>query len=270
MSTAPTAQKHHISLSGKPVPCGADERACPREHYASFQEAKTAQKLKVEVTAAAAEHEMKQSVAEHSDTFVHDEQYRNVKKMPALFVIDREAHVATTDINESAAWIFDEPARPTIKRDGTSVTVSEDGTIYARRMVRRGRKAPAGFIPAETDSYTGNTFGLEPVEQSGFAKMFKEASAGQTLAPGTYELCGPKINGNPESLTSHKLLSHGDDAAVEIPDMRTIPREEAFETLKGIFAGYKKRGIEGVVWWGADGKRTKLRVKDFFGDPQRK
>lgn len=270
MSIAPTEQKHHVSLSGKVVPCGADERGCPRVHYPSFQEAKAAQKLKAEVEAAVADQKMKQSIAEHADTFVHDEQYRNVKKMPALFVIDREAHIATTDINEPAAWIFDEPARATIKRDGTSVTVSEDGTIYARRMVRRGKKAPAGFIPAETDSYTGNTFGLEPVEQSGFAKMFKEASAGQTLTPGTYELCGPKINGNPEGLTSHKLLSHGDDAAVEIPDMRTVPREEAFEKLKSIFEDYKERGIEGVVWWGADGKRTKLRVKDFFGDPHRK
>ena len=51
--------------------------------------------------------------------------------------------------------------------------------------------------------------------------------------------------------------------------MTKVPREEAYETLKTIFADYKARGIEGVVWAGAGGKRTKLRVKDFFGDANR-
>ena len=205
-----------------------------------------------------------------TEAFVHDEQYRNIKKMPALFVIDRQAHVATTEINEKAAWIFEEPARATLKKDGTSVTVAEDGKIYARRMVKKGKKAPEGFIPAETDSFTGHTFGLEPVEQSGFAKMFKEAAEGKELKPGTYELCGPKINGNPEGLEKSELLAHGSEEATELPDMRSMPREEAYKRLETIFAGYKERGIEGVVWWGENGKRAKLRVKDFFGDPNRR
>jgi hypothetical protein len=106
--------------------------------------------------------------------FVHDEQYRNVKKMPALFVINRETHEATTAVNPAADWIFSEPSRPTYKKDGTSITVTEDGTIYARRAVKKGKNPPPGFIPAETDSFTGHTFGLEPIAQSGFSKMFKE------------------------------------------------------------------------------------------------
>lgn len=204
-----------------------------------------------------------------AEEFVHGEKFRNVKKMPALFEIDRLAHKATTVINEKAAWIFNEPARATIKRDGTSITVNEDGTVFARRAVKKGKTAPNGFIPAETDSFTGSTFGLEPVTQSGFHKMFQQASQGRFLPPGTYELCGPKINGNPESLSEPVLFSHGSDDAIEIPDMSTMPREEAYETLKTIFADYKARGIEGVVWAGANGKRTKLRVKDFFGDENR-
>jgi hypothetical protein len=207
--------------------------------------------------------------AEAASEFIHNAKFRNVKKMPALFVIDRVAHQATTDINENAAWIFSEPSHATIKRDGTSITVTDDGKIFARRAVKKGKTAPPGFVPAETDSYTGHTFGVEPVGQSGYAKMFTEAAEGVTLQPGTYELCGPKINGNPENLTEPKLLAHGSEEATEIPDMTTMPREEAYEKLKTIFADYKKRGIEGVVWWGSDGKRTKLRVKDFFGDPDR-
>lgn len=207
--------------------------------------------------------------SERNGDFIHDEKFRNVKKMPALFVIDRIKHQATTEINEAASWIFTEPSRATIKRDGTSITVTDDGQILARRSVRKGKKAPQGFILAEIDSFTGHSFGLEPMEQSGFAKMFAQASAGETLAPGTYELCGPKINGNPENLTEPKLLLHGSDEATEIPDMTKMDRNDAFETLKTIFLDYHERGIEGVVWWGSHGKRTKLRVKDFFGDPNR-
>ena len=261
--------KYHISLSGKPAECGATSRECPRKgttHYTTFEDAQEAATMLEEMQRAAAE--KKASTGEKA--FVHDEQYRNIKKMPALFVIDRQKHIATTELNEKASWIFEEPSRATIKRDGTSITVAEDGTIYARRMVKKGKKAPAGFIPAETDSYTGHTFGLEPVHQSGFAKNFAEAAEGRTLTPGTYELCGPKINGNPESLTSHQLMEHGGDEATEIPDMRTVDKAQAYKMLENVFSQYKSRGIEGVVWWGADGKRTKLRVKDFFGDPNRR
>lgn len=235
------------------------QEAIKNQDYAAFEQSK----------AIEAERASKVATPKEEAGFVHDGKYRNVKKMPALFVIDREAHLATTELNEKATWIFDEPSRATLKKDGTSVTVTEDGKIYARRSVKKGKKAPPGFILAEVDPYTGHSFGLEPVEQSGFAKMFTEAADGQKLEPGTYELCGPKINGNPESLTAPRLMSHGSEEATEIPDMRTMPKEQAFETLKGIFADYKSRGIEGVVWWGENGKRTKLRVYDFFGDPHR-
>lgn len=262
-----TIDQYHISKSGKAVACSAKKRSCPRgtRHYPTQQAALQARADELQLR----EDVINQLKKDSEDSFVHGEMFRNVKKMPALFVINREAHIATTEVNEKAAWIFEQPARATIKRDGTSVTVAEDGKIYARRMVRKGKQPPAGFIPAETDSFTGHTFGLEPVEQSGYAKMFTEAVGEQTLKPGTYELCGPKINGNPENLEGHRLLSHGEDEAVEMPDMRAVSPEEAYETLKPIFADYKTRGIEGVVWWGADGRRTKLRVKDFFGDPNR-
>ena len=226
--------------------------------YASYEKSRAAQETKVTA----------QEV--NSTDFINENKFRNIKKMPALFVIDRKIHEATTEINENAAWIFNEPSRATIKRDGTNITVTEDGQIFARRSVKKGKVAPPNYIPAEVDSFTGHSFGLEPMEQSTFHKMFQEATNGETLPAGTYELCGPKINGNPENLTFHKLLLHGSDEATKIPDMTKMPKAEAYETLKGIFATYKERGVEGVVWWGANGKRTKLRVKDFFGDPNRR
>lgn len=191
--------------------------------------------------------------------------YRNVQKMSALFKIDRENHVGTEEINPASEWIFHDETITTVKRDGTGITVLDDGRVYARRSVRKGKTPPAGFILAEVDSFTGHSFGIEPIEQSGFRKAYKEATAdGADLAPGTYELCGPKVNNNPEKFDSHKLIKHGSEIAEDIPDMRAVSKDKAYSVLKEIFEGYKDRGIEGVVWWASDGRRVKLRAKDFF------
>lgn len=197
--------------------------------------------------------------------------FRNTRKMTALFEIDRVAHVGTDVLNEKSAWVFTEPATATVKRDGTGVVITADGEILVRRSVKKGKRVPEGFRLAETDAFTGHMFGVEPVAQSGFKAMMEEAlpKTGQLLEPGTYELCGPKVNGNPEGFEQHVLIRHGAEVLPEIPDMRTVAQGEAFELLKEIFAGFKARGIEGVVWWGADEKRVKLRVKDFFGDEYR-
>lgn len=211
--------------------------------------------------------------AREGSGFLRTERYRNVSKMPALFDIDREAHVARRVLNPRVWWIFEEEARASLKKDGTSITVMDDGTLMARRSVRRGKRAPEGYIEAEVDDFTGNSFGLEPLEGSGWKKMVDEALGGGTLEPGTYELCGPKVNGNPEGLVAHQLLPHGADEAVEIPDMRELAAlddGEVYDRLLPIFEDYRDRGIEGVVWAGEGGKRAKLRVKDFFGDANRR
>jgi hypothetical protein len=207
-----------------------------------------------------------------TDDLLNGPIFRNVKKMPALFVIDRLKHIGTDVLNDAATWIFNEPSTVTVKRDGTGIAVADDGRIFARRSVRKGKKAPEGFVLAELDPFTGHAFGSEPIETSGFIKMFREAveNLEEPLTPGTFELTGPKINGNPEGLARHALFRHGVEVITDIPDMRTVDPDNAFEILKNIFTDFKKRGIEGVVWAGADNKRVKLRVYDFFGDPNRR
>lgn len=87
--------------------------------------------------------------------------------------------------------------------------------------------------------------------------------------PGTFELVGPRINGNPLGNERHALIPHGHIVVPEIPDMRNISPVDAFDTLLPIFAKFKEENIEGVVWEGTDNRRVKLRVNDFFGDPHR-
>lgn len=198
--------------------------------------------------------------------------FRNTQKMTALFEIDRVNHVGTDVINEKSAWVFTEPAVATVKRDGTGVLITTEGEILVRRSVKKGKRIPQGFRLAETDPFTGHMFGVEPMEQSGFKTMLQEAlpATGKTLEPGTYELCGPKVNGNPEGFDHHVLIRHGAEVLPVIPDMQTVNPDEAFGLLKELFADLKANGVEGVVWWGADDKRVKLRVKDFFGDTNRR
>lgn len=206
----------------------------------------------------------------NEDKIFETETFRNTKKMTALFVIDRVKHIALPEVNPAAAWLFEEGATATIKRDGTAILVDEDGEVFARRAVKKGKTAPVGFRLAEVDAFTGNAFGVEPMANSPFRKMFKEAvtDIDTPLEPGTYELVGPKINGNPEKTDKHTIMAHGADVA-KFLDMRTVDPATAFDTLRPFFVEFKEAGIEGLVWWGTDGKRVKLRVKDFFGDPTR-
>jgi hypothetical protein len=197
--------------------------------------------------------------------------FRNTRKMTALFEIDRVKHEGTDVVNEKSAWVFTEPAVATVKRDGTGVLVTPEGEVLVRRSVKKGKRVPEGFRLAEIDAFTGHMFGVEPVAQSGFKAMMDKAllNASDYFWPGTYELCGPKINGNPEGLDEPALFRHGMEVLHAIPDMRTVEPGDAHALLKPIFAELKEKGVEGVVWWGADDKRVKLRVKDFFGDANR-
>lgn len=211
-------------------------------------------------------------MTEHAiDPMFKEGLFRNTRKMTALFEIDRVKHVGTDVVNEKSAWVFTEPAVPTVKRDGTGVLVTPEGEILVRRSVKKGKKAPEGFRLAETDPFTGHMFGVEPLAQSGFKRPMEEAlnNLSAPLEPGTYELCGPKVNGNPEGFDKHVLIRHGSEELPTIPDMRTVAPEEAHAILKDVFADLKEQGVEGVVWWGTDDKRVKLRVKDFFGDTNR-
>lgn len=197
--------------------------------------------------------------------------FRNTRKMTALFEIDRVNHVGTDVINDKSSWVFTEPAVATVKRDGTGVLITPEGEILVRRSVKKGKRIPEGFRLAETDAFTGHMFGVEPMGQSSFKTVLEEAlqNTSEPLDAGTFELCGPKVNGNPENFDRHILIRHGSEILPVIPDMQTVEPDEAFELLKDIFADLKTNGVEGVVWWGADDKRVKLRVKDFFGDTNR-
>ena len=81
----------------------------------------------------------------------------------------------------------------------------------------------------------------------------REAFATSTALPdGTYELCGPKVQGNPEGVPAHCLVTHGGEV---LPD---FPR-----TFDGMRDALRSGEIEGVVFHHPDGRMAKVKGKDF-------
>jgi len=178
-----------------------------------------------------------------------------MKKISSLFARDpSNPRVLTDDFHPDAAWVVAGEGIATRKWDGTAVLV-RSGQLFARYDVKRGKTAPAGFEPAQDpDPATGHHPGWIPAErpEDKWIRAAAEAAkaAGQ-LEDGTYEACGPKINGNPEGVPDHRLIRHGREA------LDAVPRDKA-----GLVEFFRERNIEGVVWWrfGGDDDCDKIKI----------
>jgi hypothetical protein len=184
-----------------------------------------------------------------------------VKKIPTLFVRDpNNMSRVLNEVNPAAQWVMDvgdethdEQHFATRKFDGTCMLL-EDGRWWARREVKPGKTPPLNYRPEETDPNTGKTVGWEPVEQSSFVKAWADAISYEDGAsePGTYELCGPKVQGNPEGFERHQLIRHG------YVYLNGVPRD-----FEGLAVLMKTFPFEGIVWHHPDGRMAKLKRRDF-------
>lgn len=132
-----------------------------------------------------------------------------------------------------------------------------DGKLYKRYEVKLGGKPPADFEAAtEQDEVTGKTQGWVPVGDGPEDKWHREAWAQIVSQPdGTYELIGPKVQGNPEHYPIHKLYRHHADLLGIYPEP-----ERTFEGIKAYLASHD---IEGIVWHHPDGRMCKIKGRDF-------
>lgn len=180
-----------------------------------------------------------------------------MRKIPTLFVRDPDdrAHV-TRDVHPDCRWVIDGEGVATRKYDGTCV-MFDGGAWWARREVKPGKAAPPGFRGIETDATTGKTVGWEHIELSPFAKFHAEAVANfpSTAWPaGTYELVGPKIQGNPEQQARHVLLPHDWAEPFPIDD-------RSFDALREWLLAHD---YEGLVFHHPDGRMAKIKRRDFL------
>lgn len=178
-----------------------------------------------------------------------------MRKIPTLFLRDEtNRSLVRNEVNPDAAWVLAGEGTPTRKWDGSCCLI-RDGKLYKRYEVKAGKTPPPDFEPAtDVDPETGKQQGWVPVGDGPEDRWHRDAF--EALAPlqgdGTYELIGPKVQGNPERWPVHVLLAHGKKV---LPD---APRD--FDGLKDYLA---RTDIEGIVWWHPDGRMAKAKARDF-------
>lgn len=186
-----------------------------------------------------------------------------MKKIPTIFVRDWDGNpkYVTREPSPECAWVFAGEGMPTIKWDGVCTMLDERGEWWARREVKPGKAAPTHFQAISTDEETGKAIGWEPVCNSAFAKYHTEALMNETGVPraGTYELLGPRVNGNPDGFAAHILIRHGWAPLSLREDAKTAPLD--YDELA---AWLHARPAEGLVWHHPDGVRfAKIKRRDF-------
>lgn len=182
-----------------------------------------------------------------------------MKKIVSLFQRNYDGdRLVRDEVVPGAEWVLAGEGIPTRKHDGTCCLIRE-GVLYKRYEVKPGSTPPAGFEPAtDVDPNTGKQQGWLRVgdgpEDKWFAAAFASGQdfSGNPLSDGTYELCGPKVQGNPEGYEHHVLVPHGCEP------LEANPR--SFDEIREFLA---QQDIEGIVWHHADGRMVKIKARDF-------
>jgi hypothetical protein len=165
------------------------------------------------------------------------------------------------EVVPGAEWVTEGEGTATRKWNGTCCKV-ENRVLFKRYDAKHGKTPPPDFIPAQDpDPVTGHWPGWVPVGNGPNDRWFLEAITKTTnigtpmVVPppdGTYELVGPKVNGNPEGVNEHALIPHG--------NVRYLDAPRDFDGLHKFLAMHD---IEGLVWHHPDGRMVKIKARDF-------
>jgi hypothetical protein len=185
-----------------------------------------------------------------------------MQKIISLFQRNYDTdRLVRNEVTPGAEWVLKGEGIATVKWDGTCCMI-KDGVLYKRYDAKRGKTPPDGFLPAqEPDPITGHWPGWLKVDNGSEDKYHREAwewfqiENGERFeheVEGTYELIGPKINGNKHNAIKHTLISHSS---------RIVDAPRTYDDLNYWFAEVVH--IEGVVWHHSDGRMVKIKKKDF-------
>lgn len=184
-----------------------------------------------------------------------------MKKIISLFQRDHTVpSFVRNEVTPGAEWVIAGEGIATRKYDG-SACLLRDGELLKRFDAKNGKTPPPGFEPAQeaSDPITGHWPGWVPIGDGPDDRWHREAlaRAGEhgfeiPMPNGTYELCGPKVQGNPEKFDRHWLIPHGATVLYSVP-----------RTFDALIEYLVISHIEGIVWHHADGRMVKIKAKDF-------
>lgn len=161
---------------------------------------------------------------------------------------------------EGCEWVRDGEGYATQKFDGTPVLVAANDKIF-KRVDMKGKALPDGAFLAQEwpDKETGYWPAWVPCDKANpqdkyfFEGYEKEKELHTVVLEGTYELIGPKINGNPENWPYHGLVEHGS------VNFGIGPR--TFDTIKKYL---EEMPVEGLVFYTWDRtKLAKIKRRDY-------
>lgn len=187
-----------------------------------------------------------------------------MKKIISLFQRNYDGdRLVRNEVTPGAEWVVNGEGLPFEKIDGTCCLI-KGNDLYKRYDSKNGKTPPEGFIPAQDpDPVTGHWPGWVKVGFGNDDKWHREAlnntGNGFLFREGTYELVGPKIQGNPHRCYQHILIYHKDcilHDAVELPRDFVSIREYLKEKNKVKY-------FEGIVFHHSDGRMVKIKARDF-------
>lgn len=183
-----------------------------------------------------------------------------MEKIPTLFERDGDFRVVDRPRAE-CAWVFAGEGAPTEKVDGTNVRL----TVRSGRLVRVEKRRN----PSAAQKKLGIVDGwyVDTAEGAAEDRWILAAAHGTDVSgwPDGEHACealGPRIQGNALGLAEHVCLPFDREA----PVYDGVPR--SYEGLREYLAGLESRfapGVlaEGIVFHHPDGRRAKIKRKDF-------
>jgi hypothetical protein len=177
-----------------------------------------------------------------------------MKKIPTIYKRNPDnMRELLDDIHPACEWVFNGEGIATRKYDGTCCMI-KDGLFYKRREIKKGQTVPEGFIEETQDAITNKTTGWVPVDFNDNANKFHVEGFNnlKNKENGTYELCGPKIQKNPEGYSEHVLISHKEAELIDVN-----------RTKQAIYEFLKNTTYEGIVFHHPDGRMAKIKKKDI-------
>lgn len=177
-----------------------------------------------------------------------------MKKIPTIFERDWNGDRSRVldQVHQGCEWVFAGEGVATRKYDGSACLI-KNGVLYKRHEVRAGKSTPEDFVQVEQDPETGKTVGWVLVGLGSEDKWHREALGnGYMDGEKTYELVGPKVQGNPEKFVRHTLIAHADAESYIVP-----------RTFDGIRDLLSELDVEGFVFHHPDGRMAKIKKRDF-------
>ena len=178
-----------------------------------------------------------------------------MQKIISLFKRNYEGdRLVMDEIVAGAEWVTNGEGTATRKWDGMAATIINE-ELFKRYDVKKGKQVPIGAIPCQDpDEITGHhphwiKCQRNNPEDKYFWIGFDNLENKENW---TYELCGVKVQGNPERIENHVLIPHGKEILEDVP--------RTFDAIREYF---KVHNIEGIVWWHGDGRMVKIKAKDF-------